>query len=195
VALVALSARRGHDPWTEQLREFALRTGQHTLTRLLRVYALPSYLDDDSQKPVATKAAGELTLGQRKSLARRPDRRCFDKLLTDPHPQVIRQLLTNTHLTEADVMAIAAQRPGRSSTIQVIAEFPTWLVRSRVRMAVIYNPASPSTITIPLLALATRPELEEIADSPSLHIILRATAQELLERRPPLGPADTLTLQ
>lgn len=195
IALVAMLARRGHDPWTEQLRSYALRTGRYSLMRLLRVYAMPSYLDDEAQKPHATKAASELTLGQRKSLARRPDRRSFEKLLTDPHPQVISQLLSNPHLTEADVVALAAQRPGRSSTIQALAAYPAWLVRSRVRTAVIYNPASPSTITVPLLALAARPELQEIAASPSLHVILRATAEELLTRRPPLGPADTMTLQ
>jgi hypothetical protein len=195
VALVVLLAWRGRDPWVERLRLHAIESAKSSLLRLLRVYSLPAYYESDVTRPVVTKSGKELTLGERKSLARRPNRRAFEQLLTDPHPQVIRQLLGNPHLTETDIVTLLALRPGRPSTVETLAEFPNWLVCTRIRLAIIYSPASPSHIAVPLIALLTRPELEEIADSPSIHVVLRGTAQEFLERRPPLGPADSLTLQ
>ena len=58
-----------------------------------------------------------LTLGERKSLARRPDRAMLDRLLHDPHPDVIRRLLRNPRLTEDDVVRLAARRPGRPEVL------------------------------------------------------------------------------
>jgi hypothetical protein len=194
VALVVLLAQRGREPWAAQLRLHAIEQGYAGLGRLLRAYPAPSSLDEDT-RPVVTKNASGPTLGERKSLARRPERRCLERLLTDPHPHVIRQLLSNPHLTETDVIALLSLRPGRASTQETLAEFPDWLVRARVRMATIHCPATPSHIAVPLVSLLTRPELREIEDSPSTHVVLRATAQELLERHPPLGPADCLTVQ
>jgi hypothetical protein len=134
-------------------------------------------------------------VGERRSLARKPHRGKFDRLLHDPHPLVLRQLLGNPKLTENDVVKLAARRPARAATMKTLAEFPDWFVRTRVRMAIICNPLAPSRFAIPLTALATRPELVEISDNPSLHVVLRAVALELRERRPPLGPADSPMLQ
>ena len=53
-----------------------------------------------------------LTLGERKSLARKPDRRMFDRVLRDPHPDVIALLLQNPRLTETDVVRLCSRRPG-----------------------------------------------------------------------------------
>jgi hypothetical protein len=195
VPFVVLLAWRGLEPWVEPLRRYAVETSKPSLLRLLRVYGIPPYYEERSTQQKTGPRGKEIPLGERKSLARRPNRRVLERLLTDPHPQVIRHLLGNPHLTEMDIVALLSVRPGRSATIETLAEFPNWLVCSKIRMAITYHPASPSHITVPLVALATRPELQEIADSPSVHVVLRATAQEFLERHPPLGPADSATLQ
>jgi hypothetical protein len=194
VPLVTLIAWRGHEPWVEQLRDDAAEWNRNCLARLLRVYPLPTYYDDETTHSPVAKDGCELTLGERKSLARKPQRRTFERLLVDPHPQVIRQLLGNPHLTETDVIALLSVRPGRPSTIETLAEFPEWLVRLRIRKAIINCPASPSHVTVPLVALATRPELQDIADSPTLNVVLRGTAREYLERRPPLSFVETNTI-
>ena len=195
VPLIALLLMQSQSDLSSRLRIHAMATDKTSVLRLLRSYPRPSYFENEEAHPSAARSGKELSLGERKSLARRPERHRFEQLLADPHPQVIRQLLGNPHLTENDVVFLATLRPGRGSTISTLAEFPNWIVRPRVRMALIFSPATPSSIAVPLVALATRPELQEIADSPSLHVVLRATAQELLERHPPLGPASTLTLQ
>ncbi|HMJ11523.1 MAG TPA: hypothetical protein VK524_08940 [Polyangiaceae bacterium] len=160
-----------------------------SLERMLR--RSPSVLPAPSDTPIPDYGAGrELTVGERRSLARRPNRKSFAKLLGDPHPLVIRQLLQNPRLTEDDVVRLVARRPPRTSVLDELAHAPQWLCRPRVRLAVLFNPGAKSTLTMPLLGACTRTELREIiaSDTP---VALRATALELLERRPPLRNSRT----
>jgi hypothetical protein len=129
----------------------------------------------------------ELTVGERRSLARRPSRRSFEMLLRDPHPLVIRQLLYNPKLTEDDVVRLVAHRPARAETLLEIARLPRWLSRPRVRLAMLLNPGTPQHIAVPLLGVCTRGELREVVSSADTAVLLRATAAELLVRRPPIG--------
>lgn len=180
----------------DEMRRVAHERRCHSLERILRTYPVASAPELDAAEPPYNPELGrELTVGERRSLARMPQRGQFERLLRDPHPLVLRQLLGNPKLTENDVLKLAAMRPARATTIQTLAEFPDWMVRTRIRMAVISNPLTPSHIAVPLTTLATRPELSEIAENPSLHVVLRVLAQELLDKHPPLGPVDTETLQ
>jgi hypothetical protein len=132
-------------------------------------------------------AGRELSVGERKAMARRPSRASFDKLLKDPHPLVIRQLLENPRLTEDDLVRVAARRPANVDALRAIAR-TDWLCRPRVRMSMIHNPGTPSAIAIPLLAVCTRPELDEIRVSSECLELVRETAEELIilrSLRPP----------
>jgi hypothetical protein len=43
---------------------------------------------------------------------------------------------------------------------------------------------------MPLLILCTRQELRELADATDVPLVLRVTARELYDRKPPLEPLD-----
>lgn len=198
VAWVVVLVNEDESPWAAELRRHAYEANLHSLGRMLRTYAVHSSLGSLGQ--VVTEvhhnpALGrDLTVGERRSLARSPARTKFDRLLLDPHPLVLRQLLGNPKLTENDVITLAALRPARASTLKILAEFPDWIVRPRVRMTIISNPLTPSGIAVPLTSLGTRPELSEIAENPSLHVVLRVVANELLDCHPPLGTPGSETL-
>jgi hypothetical protein len=146
--------------------------------------------------PVPDYGTGrELTVGERRSLARRPSRRAFDRLLSDPHPLVIRQLLENPMVTEEDVVRLATRRPARLEVMRELAQSPRWLSRPRVRMSVLLNPGSPPEMAGPLLVLCTRGELSLVMESTDAPGVLRATARELRQRRPPLRASDDAMLQ
>jgi hypothetical protein len=190
LTVAMLFAALGECELTQRLREQA--AGQHLLSldRLLR--AAPT-----AEEPVVCEPrvpdygfGRELTLGERRSLARRPNRRHLEKLLADPHPMVVRQLLHNPKLTEEDVVRLAARRPARIVALREIAASPRWLCRPRVRLSIVLNPGSPPTMSMPLLGLCTRAELVSIIESGAVPLALRATARELLERRPPLEEPD-----
>ncbi len=194
VALVFASL--GECAVVAELREQAEARHLLSLARLVR-RAPPSLLPPAPQPPVPDYGTGrELTVGERKSLARSPNRRAFDKLLRDPHPLVIRQLLENPRLTEDDVVRMTARRPVRLEVLEAIARHGRWLSHPRVRLAVLFNPGSPPAMTMPLLAVCTRNELTEVLHHSESSPVLRNAAHELLERLPPLrgseAPSSTL---
>jgi hypothetical protein len=191
LACVLLIIRIGDSAGLDQLREQATREHLLSLDRLLRRAPEPSYSDSASTSPpVPDYGAGrELTLGERRSLARRPHRASLERLLYDPHPLVIRQLLQNPKLVESDVMRLLTRRPVRSEVVTEIAH-TAWFTRPRLRMAVLLNPGSPPAVAIPMLALCTRPELREVMESADVCKVLRATARELFQLRPPLRAAQ-----
>jgi hypothetical protein len=182
----------------QRLREEAACASLWALERLVRHPREPA-------EPGASSAAAEparstrvpsdgrgraLTLGERKALARRPDRDTMQRLLADPHPDVIRRLLANPRALEDDVVRLAARRPGRSDILAEIARSTTWVHRPRVRMALVMNPATPLEISARIVGLLLRPELEQVAASPGVPASLRALCVEHLARRPPLGRRD-----
>jgi hypothetical protein len=192
--LCLLLARIPHDPMVDRLREQAKAQSSFALERLLRL-PQEAPMRALSERPVPDYGQGrELTLGERRSLARRPDRRAFEKLLDDPDPLVMRQLFKNPKLTEDDVVRLVARRPARCEALQELVR-TEWLSRSRVRMTLLLNPGSPASLAMPLLALCTRSELLEVLRGVDTSPVLRATAHELVERRPPLGSQGEPTLQ
>jgi hypothetical protein len=193
ILVVALFfASLGECELVEQLRAQAESRHLLSLSRLVRRAPPPLVHDRPAHElPVPDYGAGrELTVGERKSLARSPNRRAFDKLLGDPHPLVIGQLLANPRLTEDDVVRMAARRPARLEVLQAIAQNSRWLSRPRVRLAVLFNPGSPPAMTMPLLAVCTRNELSEVLHNSDSSAVLRSAAHELFERLPPLRVSE-----
>jgi hypothetical protein len=132
----------------------------------------------------------ELTVGERRTLARRPSRGHIEKMLADPHPLVLRALLQNPYLVEADVLRLAARRPAHVAALHALARAPQWLCKGRIRMAIVQNPGTPAHIAGPLLVICNRAELFQVVGNTTVPAGLRATAQELLARRPPFTGAD-----
>jgi hypothetical protein len=128
-----------------------------------------------------------LTLGERKSLARRPDRDTLERLLADPHPAVIERLLANPRVTEEDVLRIAARRPGHAQVLAAISRSPRWIHRPRIRLAIVLNPDSPPETSALVCGLLMRQELRLVIEYTHVEPSIRALCMEYLERRPP-GP-------
>jgi hypothetical protein len=191
VAIVDALNVEGMDGVVQRLREQAAGESLLALERLIRSPMRLSSPPTTGKSPdrVPADAQGrQLTLGERKSLARRPDRATLQRLFVDPHPDVIARLLCNTHLTEDDVVCLAAKRPGRPAVLAEIARSTRWVHRPRVRMSLVMNPATPSEIAARIAGLLLRPELELVARSPGVPAAVRALCVEHLERRPPVAP-------
>lgn len=188
LVVAMLLAASGESPYVERLRKQAEERKLLSLARLLRRRGDAGNARR-SEPPVPDYGAGrELTVGERRSLARSNDRKVLEKLLRDPHPLVLRQLLGNPRLTEDDVVRLAARRPLPGAVADTLADSPRWLRSQRVRLALLLNPGSPEHVSMPLLAVCTRRELLEVVHGTDTALTLRAAAQELLERSPPLPP-------
>ena len=205
-ALVALVDALNHESCAEVvqlLREEAFGVPHLALERLVRkpVSIVPSRdvgKPEDDRVPDYGKGR-PLTLGERKSLARKPDRNSMERLLRDPHPDVIRMVLASPRVTEEDVLAVAARRPCRPDVLTEIARQLRWAHRPRIRMALVLNPDTPLEIAAPVVGLLMRHELRLVASSPTVAPAVRALSLEHLERRPPAEfgdvPEDDDTLQ
>jgi hypothetical protein len=197
VAIVDALNSSGMEAVVERIREEAEGASLLALERLIRHPTRALRSDASTERDLARAKVPEdgkgrpLTLGERKSLARRPDRETMQRLLADPHPAVIHRLLANPRVLEDDVVRLAAKRPGRAEVLAEIARSTAWVHRPRVRMALVMNPATPAEITGRIAGLLLRPELEMVARSPGVPAAVRAVCLEHLERRPPgKGRAD-----
>jgi hypothetical protein len=190
LAVVDALNAEGMDDVVQRLREEAAGESLLALDRLIRPPAKsgrPPAGTPTSRAQVPDDGKGRpLTLGERKSLARRPDRETMQRLLADPHPAVIHRLLRNPRVLEDDVVRLAAKRPGRSDVLAEIARSTRWVHRPRVRIALVMNPATPLEMAARIVGLLLRPELQLVARSPGVPAPVRAVCLEHLERRPPV---------
>jgi len=174
----------------DALRQLAEHAALLPLGRLLRRRARGEQAPEppvvDERRLATGKSGRVLTLGERRALARRPSRAAFDKLLLDPHPMVVQNLLQNPRMTEDDVIRMVARRPAYPDVISAVARHVLWSQRARVRMAIIQNPGSPPELAVPLVRLLIRPELQQVVAAVDVPAVVRAAATELLERRPPV---------
>lgn len=156
--------------------------------RLLRASSFEGFGFDKKRRhvgQVAQKGDGSpMTLGERRALARRPTRKALDALMRDPHPLVVRLLLQNPRITEDDVLRMAAHRPANAAVASEIGV--AWSRSGRVRMALVLNPYAPSAVAVPMLGLLNRAELAQVSRASDLPAVVRATAHDFFQLRPPI---------
>ena len=123
------------------------------------------------------------TVGERVSLAKGQDRHALERLMSDPHPLVIRQLLKNPRLTEHEVVRIAARRPSNPKMLEEVYKSSRWIRRYEVKVALVRNPYTPPRIGVALVNFLLRGDLLEVKTDSQLHPALREAANELLEAK------------
>ncbi len=125
----------------------------------------------------------DLTLGHRRSLAKSSKMNVIRKLLKDQEPAVIRDLLFNPRLTEAEVLKIASLKPTSPLVLEEIFRNAKWAARYRVKKALVCNPCCPPSIAVHLLKLLLIGDLREIAGFENLHPAVKEAAHQLLADR------------
>jgi hypothetical protein len=101
----------------------------------------------------------------------------LQRLLTDPHADVVALLLANPHLTEDDVLRIATARRSSAAVLGLLHRSPRWSVNPRVRMALVRNPKFPLPLALQQVGLLNAAELRELAHDVRLPPPLRTAMQ------------------
>jgi hypothetical protein len=152
--------------------------GEHSAGLFTAPKARPDLLDGEAvprpKEPV----------GFRISLARQPVPRVMDRLLFDPDARVIRAILGNPRLTEADVVKLAASRRATPEVLEVISQDDRWIARYAVRVALANNPTTPLRVVQGLLPYLLHQDLRAVAAGSS-RTEVREQAESLLSQRPP----------
>ena len=170
---------------TDKYRRTYLASIHLGLTKVSRLFTdLPPYKKGlagyDKEEEVRME---HLTLGQRRALSRTGKKDDLDRLLSDPDPVVIGNLLDNPRLMERDVLKIASRRPGSPAIMKVLAGHRKWSKRYPVRRALAANPYTPPRIAIALLEFLMARDLKEISADDTLHPQVRLSAGERLGER------------
>jgi len=125
----------------------------------------------------------DTTLGERRSWARSQDRDVLTRLLLDPDPGVIQNLLTNPRLLERDVLRIASAQPVSSEVLKVVFESDKWGQRKAIQAALIQNPYTPPELGRSLLELLDEVDLKSVLNARQIHSDLREGARDKLRTR------------
>jgi hypothetical protein len=122
-----------------------------------------------------------LTLGERKSLARTWKRDVLERLLVDPHADVVALLLANPRLTEDDVLRIATARRASAQVLNLVLKHKRWNCRQRVRLALLQNPNLPSAAAVRLVGLLNRSQQRELAAQARLPLTVLVALRRRLQ--------------
>jgi hypothetical protein len=130
--------------------------------------------------PPPDPAIEALSLGRRKTLARGRRSPVLDRVLKDPDPRVVAEVLRNPRLREFEVLAIASRRPSPEEIFWLLTRAENWIQRPAVRRAMAMNPYSPPQLAAALAVVLADPDLLSIAETEGLHPAVRDGALEVL---------------
>jgi hypothetical protein len=147
---------------------------------LVRVLLSAQPAPDGAPQAAAIPGRSELTLGERKSLARTRRRDLIDRMLRDPDPSVLEILLGNPRLTESDVIRLAARRPTSAEAQRALFRSARWKSRYPVQRALVLNPYTPSDLAAQLTGMLTEPDLRRVEADAQLADPVRAAARAQL---------------
>lgn len=171
------------DELREATRSVLAGRGDATLARALSRHG--DQEDPDAQRVPDFGRGRVLTLGERKSLARRQDRDLIARVLRDPHPHVIRILLGNPGLTEDNVVQLCARRPVPPDVLREVFRQPRWVVRYRVKLALALNPFAPLDVTLQLAPHLTAQDQRRLIAAADLPEMLREVCVRMASRTRP----------
>lgn len=187
-ALAAIPAGSGHGPLLLSISQALCRAAD--VTRRTEAARVARERSEDGAamllypRPANTPELGTLrvpdfgkgrplTLGERKTLARRRDRELLGRVLQDPHPGVIAILLGNPALTELDIVRLAATRPIDPASLSHLFYSTRWIIRARVRRALMQNPYTPLDLAMQLVPHVLEAEARALSAAPSLRLPIR----------------------
>lgn len=125
-----------------------------------------------------------VSLGERKSMARKLDPDLMERLAKDGDARVIRIYLANPRLTESLVLRMIALRPHRGKILREFGVQYRWLSRPQVRRALVLNPYTPIRLAMLLAPLLGDVFLREATQTRNLHPALKRLVRGLLAIRP-----------
>jgi len=169
-------------PACRQIYLAALKFGYTKISRLFT--DLPPYRKGlagyDKEEEMKME---HISLGQRRSMSKRNIKDTIDRLLSDPDPMVIGNILNNPRVTEREVLKIASKRPNSPAILALLSSHRVWSKRYAVIKAIAQNPYTQPRISVALLELMLSQDLKRIADDSTVHPQVSLSAKDLLNER------------
>jgi hypothetical protein len=125
----------------------------------------------------------QLPLGQKVALARRASGHVAGSLVADGHPGVLRVVLDNPFLSEANVLKALAREKVPAAVIKALCGHSKWSQIYNVRLALVRNPSAPLATILAFLPHLTVNDLRELASPGIVPENLRNYLQAEVQRR------------
>jgi hypothetical protein len=125
----------------------------------------------------------DVTVGEKRQLARGNNRQMIERLLLDPNPLVIEQILENPSVREQDVLLVSTKRPNTPEILLKVALHRRWFKRREVRYSVVMNPYNGTGLSLKLLPTLGIHKLRKVRNSTTLHPTIIDAAEMLVELR------------
>lgn len=124
----------------------------------------------------------DLALGERTALARIAGRPLIGVLRNEGNEMVISALLTNSRLTEEDLL-LMCNTTSSPKALTLVGQSERWRTRHAVRLALARNRHTPVALAVSLLSGLTEENLRDLGQHGELPRALRSAALRLLEER------------
>jgi len=169
--------------------------GQSTVVMTLLADDPPARLAEISALPIpSVNQDREVTLGERRAMARGQDRMILERLFIDPDHHVIRHLLINPRIREIDVLSIASRRPVSQAVLLEVFRQDRWIASKLVREALAQNPYCPVPVALALVMVLDEPGLRQVVAARAVHRLVRAAARALVRRQRRVDELEAVTI-
>jgi hypothetical protein len=165
-----------------ELIEAARSRGEYQLVALFLDLPVETSRDSPFQ-PFLDPGLKETPLGIRKALARRPDFQLLRRIGRDQDHRVIRVLLSNSRMTETDVIRIGSTRPTSPKVLDEISRHPLWVARYSVKKVIVFNPHSPLSLALRFVTFMKLQDLLDLVEQPGINPVLAEQARRIIEAK------------
>lgn len=152
------------------------------LVQLTLLPAVPAEMKRLAEDALISRL-GQLPLGQKLVLARRASARVAGALLLEGHAQIVKVVLDNAFLTEAQVLKAMSREKLPVRVVQTIAAHRKWSLIYNVRLALLRHPATPLAFVLAVLPDLTVGDLTELSASKVVPENLRHYVEHEVQRR------------
>ncbi len=198
VPVAFLEAVAGVSPWSERPRLLARVVLNPRAPRVLSQRLVAALYWRDLAEVAATArivaavraraesllkdGLADMRLGDRVTLARLATPALIPLLLADAERRVTEAVLVNSRLREEDLTAALRREEVRPALVEAVAASQRWQRSYAVMLVLVLQPKTPLALALPRLISLVPRDLRRVASDMTLRPLVRAAAQELLER-------------
>jgi hypothetical protein len=151
-------------------------------------YELPSDLLDDGVVPDGPKQNLQarialMKVGERLKLALKGGRDARTILIRDPSRLVQRFVLQNPRISDEEVVAVAKNRTSDRELLEIISKKKEWLNNYQVRLSLVTNPKTPTTIAVRYVNTLLVRDLRLLAKSKNVPVAVNGAAKRIVIER------------
>ncbi|NOY86460.1 MAG: hypothetical protein GXP52_04070 [Deltaproteobacteria bacterium] len=137
----------------------------------------------DNDTVTLTQRVQGMTVGEKIKLALKGDKEARALLLKDTNREIYMSVLENPGLKESEVEMMTKNTATNTDILRTIAKNREWVANRNIMKNLVYNPKTPVELSVRFLNRMKPKDLEVIAKSRNLPMVVRTTAERLVARK------------